>query len=752
MDKNFDDKSNGNGIARRSFLRTENSIVILFMIATMFYIPFLGNYSLLGEWETLFGRAALEMMASNSLDWFLDPLYQGKYDLWSKPVLCYWMVFPFIKIFGPTEFALRLPFALNGIFFALLVFYLAKKLVHDDFRAFLAGLITIFTPFTFLISRQFMWEITLTTFITGGSGFLFLGWREKNRKYLYAAYLCMGLGILTKGLIALLIPLIIFFIFSISTTDYSKGAKASLSQLFNVVKEIRILTGVLIVLAVSSWWFIYMGIKHGLPFLNQFFVQHHINLLAGKLNKPDGPFEFYIWELSVGTFPWIAFFIPGLIMSGKALKEKKEELFIITAFFVPFFFFTLSGTKFPHYIFSVVPFFAMITSFAFVKLLNRENIKELYPFFAIIGALTVGIIGKDLGTGLNYTNFLNIVTTHKIENSYGRIFDMVPFLKIVVPLMVALILLPMLLPAKKWLIRFSAIGFIVVSIVFAGYLNFIWIPQVVEVFSSKQIVKKIYDLKKDGDLIVDYDTWKTKSTRFYLGIDEELITAKNIKQVQNIVKNNPENSIFIILKEKDVAELRAKLFAELGVNVNKITDDKVDTYKEIELYRVSIKDKVPEEKQKWRKNIIEESALPKDLKKLGGTFDKESIEIIGYTTGKGRYNAGEELEMTVFYRAKKEIEKSWQIFFHFDVYSGALPRSFKFDDFPLQGFYPTNQWQPGEIIRQEVKTQIPPDHPGGGIKIYTGFYIDRDRLPVDRENDNDGQDRFILGTFRVNIK
>ncbi|HDT11266.1 MAG TPA: phospholipid carrier-dependent glycosyltransferase, partial [bacterium] len=295
MNKNGEEKINQPESETRFQFSTQNLVVILSVLAASLYLPLLGNYPLLGEWEAFFGRAAMEMMTSNSWDWFLDPLYLGKYDLWSKPVLCYWMVFPFMKILGPTEFALRLPFALNGIAFVILVFYITKKLLNDNGRAFFAAFITIFTPFTFLITRHFMWDITLVTFITGATGFLYIGWRDNNRKLLRLAYLFMGLGMLTKGLIALFVPAIIFIIFFIVITDYSKGAKNSFVKLLGFFKEVRAVEGLIIVLAVSGWWFLYMGIKHGTPFFNEFFGKHHFSLLAGKLNKPDGPFEFYVW-------------------------------------------------------------------------------------------------------------------------------------------------------------------------------------------------------------------------------------------------------------------------------------------------------------------------------------------------------------------------------------------------------------------------------------------------------------------------
>ena len=62
------------------------------------------------------------------------------------------------------------------------------------------------------------------------------------------------------------------------------------------------------------------------------------------------------------------------------------------------------------------------------------------------------------------------------------------------------------------------------------------------------------------------------------------------------------------------------------------------------------------------------------------------------------------------------------------------------------------KWTPGMILKDTFKVTVPKVHPGGGVKIYTGFYEGKTRMAVDKESFNDGQKRFILGTFNVNIK
>ena len=155
---------------------------------------------------------------------------------------------------------------------------------------------------------------------------------------------------------------------------------------------------------------------------------------------------------------------------------------------------------------------------------------------------------------------------------------------------------------------------------------------------------------------------------------------------------------------------------------------------------------------KWKKNLLEESQIPANIKRVNGTLGDKTVEIIGYDINKQRFDPGEEIELTLYYRVLKEMDKNWKVFFHFDVYSGALPHSFKLDDYPQQGYLPTTKWTPGMILKDTFKVNVPRAHPGGGVKIYTGFYEGNTRMEVDKESFNDGQKRFILGTFNVNIK
>ena len=75
-----------------------------------------------------------------------------------------------------------------------------------------------------------MWYFTFVTFLTGSIGFLYLGQRDKNKKLLRLAYLFMGLGMLTKGLLAVFLSAAIMGFWMIISTEYYGGIKNSFSK------------------------------------------------------------------------------------------------------------------------------------------------------------------------------------------------------------------------------------------------------------------------------------------------------------------------------------------------------------------------------------------------------------------------------------------------------------------------------------------------------------------------------------------
>lgn len=78
-----------------------------------------------------------------------------------KPAGYAYLLIPFIKIFGLTEFAVRLPSAIFGVLAVLLIYKLARELVNEDVGLISAALLAI-SPWHLHFSRG-GWEVNMAT-------------------------------------------------------------------------------------------------------------------------------------------------------------------------------------------------------------------------------------------------------------------------------------------------------------------------------------------------------------------------------------------------------------------------------------------------------------------------------------------------------------------------------------------------------------------------------------------------------------
>ena len=69
-----------------------------------------------------------------------------------KPGLYFYLVLPFVKLFGLTELAVRLPSAILGSLTVLILYFLVKKIISADFAVLAAFLLSV-SPWHLHFSR-----------------------------------------------------------------------------------------------------------------------------------------------------------------------------------------------------------------------------------------------------------------------------------------------------------------------------------------------------------------------------------------------------------------------------------------------------------------------------------------------------------------------------------------------------------------------------------------------------------------------
>ena len=187
-------------------------LVILIALAALLHIVTIGTGDLYSETEGQYAGAAREMIASHQ--WLL-PTNNGIPRL-QKPPLLYWLIIASYKVLGVNEAAARLPVALAVVATVALIFLIGEKL-SDYLRGFIAGLIYLSFCGTFLLARIVMPEPVVTAFIAGAMFCGICGYERRHHRRMWFAgvWIFAALACLTKGLLGIVYPAVVFVLLSI---------------------------------------------------------------------------------------------------------------------------------------------------------------------------------------------------------------------------------------------------------------------------------------------------------------------------------------------------------------------------------------------------------------------------------------------------------------------------------------------------------------------------------------------------------
>ena len=184
--------------------------------------------------------------------------------------------------------------------------------------------------------------------------------------------------------------LVVFYIF-VAQSTYAKGllgfALPGLIILFYLIwsrawrllMRAELVRGTLIFILVGFPWYLAMFARHGNAYYQRFIIHDHIKRLGQGVHQIDsGTFEHFIKWLGFGMFPWMAF-VPlaiGAMVFFKARAsggQHQARNFLMFWFVCSFSLFTISSTKFHHYIFPALPALAMLVALFLDRLLEDRG-------------------------------------------------------------------------------------------------------------------------------------------------------------------------------------------------------------------------------------------------------------------------------------------------------------------------------------------------------------------------------------------
>ena len=313
-------------------INSTNKIVLIVFAIFSFVLP-LSIVALFNLDEGAFSEATREMLSSGN---FLTTYLNGELRF-DKPILIYWFQTFSVSIFGLNEFALRLPSAIAGIVWAYVIYKFTKH-YYDEEKAFVASLFFLSSLQISIIAKAAIADSLLNLFITSSMFLIYTHIKTGDKKPLYFAFALIALGVLTKGPVAIMIPIVVSFLF----LAYKKNLKMWLSMVFNPI-------GIIIFLAIALPWYILEYIDQGQKFIDGFFLKHNLSRFNSSMEGHSGGILYYIPVVLLGFAPFTSFFL-NVCLKIKKLFSSDLETFLIIWFLFVFIFFSFSNTKLPHYI------------------------------------------------------------------------------------------------------------------------------------------------------------------------------------------------------------------------------------------------------------------------------------------------------------------------------------------------------------------------------------------------------------------
>src|SRR5215475_4982894 len=335
--------------------------IIIAVLAVASYILFfhgLNSIGLVGPDEPRYAAIAREMLLTRD---YITPRLHGV-PWFEKPVLMYWLSAAGYKIFGINEAGARFPSALGATICVFLVYWCGRKL-WDRSTGFIAALILATSIGCFTFARAASMDMLLATCLTMALVFFLVasnGSTPRNHRWFYAFYAALGLGVLAKGPIALVLPILSLAGFVLLRGTWSEWKTWHPRGLW-------------ITAAIAGPWFVLCAVRNGWAFLDVFLITHNFERFTTPIFGHDRPVYFFLPVLLLLTF------------------TKKDHLLLWWAI-VPFVFFSLSRSKLPGYILPMVAPIALLLAREIMQTKSR-----VYRVGVFIEAGTMAFIGVAFG-------------------------------------------------------------------------------------------------------------------------------------------------------------------------------------------------------------------------------------------------------------------------------------------------------------------------------------------------------------------
>jgi 4-amino-4-deoxy-L-arabinose transferase-like glycosyltransferase len=356
-------------------------------------------------------QIARNMLASS--DWVTARLNGVAYL--EKSPLIYWMMAASYRVFGVRDWAARLPLALAVILLCWVTYRFARWAFDSDDAGAFSGLALASCVGLFLFTRILIPDATLTLTITGAvwAWLRLLEPRERpDWRWPTLLGACLGCGLLLKGLIAVVFPVLTALVYMAITRQLFSGA---------AWKRLQPALFVIVALVIAAPWHVLATVRnpphfafslHSGPgeyrgfFWFYFFNEHLLRFLNLRYPRDYNTVPrlwFWLFNL-VWLFPWSVYLPAAAKLSyGQNSRAGRVRLMALCWIGVVMVFFTFSTTQ-EYYSMPIYPALALLIGSAMTseEPWVRRGTRILMGIFAalfVVIAVLLAIVWRVPATG-----------------------------------------------------------------------------------------------------------------------------------------------------------------------------------------------------------------------------------------------------------------------------------------------------------------------------------------------------------------
>ena len=327
-------------------------------------------------------------------DRLITPRLNGiKY--FEKPPFIYWMLGIAAHFGGTSEFVMRLVPALLGLAGLLGMFHFVR-LLFDRRTAWHSCLVLGTSLLYFALSRVIILDMGLSVMVTMALFATMVAfdprYHHQRWRYQLLIYVFIALGVMTKGLVALVLTGLIIVLWMV------------VCRRWDVLSLLYWLPGILLFTLVAVPWHVLAALANP-EFLNFYFIHEHFARYTSHIHGRAQPLWFFLPVLIGGFFPWIQFLPGALKRPFQTGKSDPHVLFLLIWASAVIFFFSLSGSKLIPYILPAMPPLGILIARHMQEMVSVQGTdavsrgtksiatKQVYWFVGILGIFLVGFLG-----------------------------------------------------------------------------------------------------------------------------------------------------------------------------------------------------------------------------------------------------------------------------------------------------------------------------------------------------------------------